>query len=424
MIFSRVAICLLFVFLVSCSNQSPATPSLGEAYVGPVTLLLRQELTPKAAVSATVKHGEKLEILEYKRRFVKVRTAQGAEGWTDNRQLLMPDQMAGLRSMEKSAAKYPSQGAATVYEPLNMHTEPNRYSPSFWQIPETGRVDVIGHKLAPRAQAAQSAARSPGPPPKTPRRRSRDHSPPKIAPPPAPPAPKPPANWLELSVPNEESEGMQSPGKPEQKPAAPAPMDDWTLVRTREGKVGWVLMRALTLAIPDEVAQYAEGHRITSYFALGRPESGDSRKPANGDSSKPDWLWTTITKGQEPYEFDSFRVFVWSRKHHRYETAYIERKVVGHYPVEVDNSGAVPRFSLILEGDDGHLFRKTYTFEGYRVRMVGKQPYQAAGEVTPAKQSAAPASAPPKPRLLVRPNERKNAGLLSLEFPRVTEPRP
>ena len=180
--------------------------------------------------------------------------------------------------------------------------------------------------------------------------------------------------------------------------------------------MGWVLMRALMLAIPDEVAQYAEGHRITSYFALGRPENGASRKPASGDSSKPDWLWTTITKGQEPYEFDSFRVFVWSRKHHRYETAYIERKVVGHYPVEVDNSGAVPRFSLILEGDDGRLFRKTYTFEGYRVRMIEKQPYQAAGEVTPAKQFRRACVRATKARFLVRQNEGKSAGLLSLEF--------
>lgn len=124
------------------------------------------------------------------------------------------------------------------------------------------------------------------------------------------------------------------------------------------------------MAIPDEVAQYAEGHRITSYFALGQVH--------DEDVVKNNWLWTTIKKGLQPYEFDSFRVFVWSSRHHRYETAYIERDVVGHFPVEVDNSGSAPRFTLILEDDDGHLFRKTYTFEGFRVRMVDKQPYQAA----------------------------------------------
>jgi len=388
-LFPRAAIFLPLVFLVSCSNPPSETRSLGEAYVGPATLLLRQELTPKAAVSATVKHGDKLQILEYKRRFVKVRTAQGAEGWTDNRQLLTPEMMAGLRRMAESASKYTSQGAASVFEPLNMHTEPNRASPSFWQIPDTAKVDVIGHKLAPRAQASQSAAPVAPQQPRTPRRKSRDKSAQsKMAPPPLPPAPKPPDNWLELSVPREDgSEEIKTEApKAEKKAAEPAPMDDWNLVRTKDGKVGWVLMRALSMAIPDEVAQYAEGHRITSYFALGHIEGGDS--------SKNDWLWTTITKGLEPYEFDSFRVFVWSRKHNRYETAYIERKVVGHYPVEVDNSGAVPRFSVILEGDGGQLVRKTYPFEGYRVRMVNKEPYQVARAMEPPAQ---PKTAPPQP---------------------------
>jgi SH3-like domain-containing protein len=388
----RAAIFLLIGFLVSCSHPPSETRSIGEAYVGPATLLLRQELTPKAAVSGTVKHGEKLEILEYKRRFVKVRTTQGAEGWTDTRQLLTPEQMAGLRQMAESALKFTSQGAATVFEPLNMHTEPNRASPSFWQIPDTARVDVIGHKLTPRTQAQAATAPAATQQSRTPRRKSKDKpAPSKTPPPPVPAAPKPPDNWLELSVPREDGSEEIQPGAPkvEQKPAEPVPMDDWDLVRTKDGKVGWVLMRALSMAIPDEVAQYAEGHRITSYFALGHSEGGDS--------DKNDWLWTTITKGLEPYEFDSFRVFVWSRKHHRYETAYIERKVVGHYPVEVDNSGAVPRFSLLLEGDGGQLVRKTYTFEGYRVRMVNKEPYQPE-RATPAQAVAAPPQPAPKPR--------------------------
>ena len=50
---------------------------------------------------------------------------------------------------------------------------------------------------------------------------------------------------------------------------------------------------------------------------------------------KHNWLWTTIAKGLQPYEFDSARVFVWSQRRHRYETAYIERKLKGYYPVEV-----------------------------------------------------------------------------------------
>jgi len=382
--FPRVALFLSLLFLASCSDESNKPHAIGEAYVGPATLPLRQELAQKSPVSATVKHGDRLEILEYKRRFVKVRTAKGAEGWTDNRQLLTPEQMTALRQMADVASRYPSQGAATVFEPLNMHTEPSRTSPSFWQIPDNGKVDVIGHKLAPRVQSVRSTAEANSRPP-APRRRSKDRSAQsKIPSPPPPPAPKPPDNWLDLSVPNEEILGV------EKKAGAPQPMDDWSLVRTKDDKVGWVLTRALNMAIPDEVAQYAEGHRITSYFALGGSNGVD----------RPDWLWTTITKGLEPYEFDSFRVFVWSKKHKRYETAYIERNVVGHFPVEVDSSSEVPRFSVILEDISGKLMRKSYTFEGYRVRMVAKAPYQAAASGTPPRKpaTARPAGPPPKPR--------------------------
>jgi Bacterial SH3 domain len=346
-------------------------------------MTLRHDLAIKSPVTGTVKHGEKLEILEYQHRFVRVRSETGIEGWTDLRQLLTTEQMASLQHMAESAKQYPSQGAATVFELLNMHTEPNRTSPSFWQVPENGKVDVLEHKLAPRVQVAVAApARAPVK--TTLRRKTKERKgQARLGPPPLPVAPKPPDNWTALSVPK--NDASAEPNKAETKPTAPVPMDDWSLVRTADGKAGWVLTRMLSMAIPDEVAQYAEGHRITSYFALGQVEEGDVKKN--------NWLWTTITKGIEPYEFDSFRVFVWSRKHHRYETAYIERNVTGHFPVTVINSGDSPSFSLILENDDGQRVRKTYSFEGFRVRMVRKEPFTATSAEEVAKTEPAAAAA-------------------------------
>ena len=378
---------LLLSLLVSCADPSRRAPSIGEAYVGPSSLNLRRELAVKSPISATVKHGDKLDILEYRYRLVRVRTSQGAEGWTDMRQLLTPEQMTALRQMADSASHSPSQGAATVYESLNMHTEPNRVSPSFGQVPENGKVDVIGHVLAPRS-AAPRVSTPVAVKPAVPRKKPKDkETQTRIGPPPRPPAPKLPDNWLALSVPKLEPPATPAPETSNsQAAAARGPMDDWSLVRAPDGKVGWVLTRPLSMAIPDEVAQYAEGHRITSYFALGQVE--------DGNSAKNNWLWTTINKGSEPYEFDSFRVFVWSRNHHRYETSYIERNVIGHFPTQVMSSGSDPSFSLILESGDGHLYRKTYAFEGNRVRMVNKEAY--ASEPQPDLTKLA-SSAPVQP---------------------------
>ncbi len=361
--------CSLVAFLVSCADKPRPPASLGEAYVGPATLNLRRDLAVRSSVVGAVKHGDKLAIIEYKHRLVKVRNEQGLEGWTDLRQLLSPQQMDELHAMSSSAAHQQSQGQAGVFEALNMHTEPNRTSPSFAQIPENGKVDVLAHKLTPRVQHDDFFVAPPAKPAPKRKKPKKTATSTRVKPPPLPDAPKPPDNWVALSVPK-----LPEPPAPPPAPVvppAPIPMEDWSLVRTHDGKVGWVLTRALSMAIPDEVAQYAEGHRITSYFPLTQVH--------DGDQVKNDWLWTTITKGDQPYEFDSFRVFVWSLRHHRYETAYIERNVVGHYPVEV-NSAADPSFSVVVEGDDGHWYRKTYAFDSYRIHMVNRELYDPAAK--------------------------------------------
>jgi len=51
--------------------------------VGPATLKLRREMDLRSAEAATVVHGERLAIVRRRRRFVKVRTEKGVEGWTD-----------------------------------------------------------------------------------------------------------------------------------------------------------------------------------------------------------------------------------------------------------------------------------------------------------------------------------------------------
>jgi hypothetical protein len=79
-----------------------------------------------------------------------------------------------------------------------------------------------------------------------------------------------------------------------------------------------------------------------------------------------------------PYHFDSFRVFVWNPRRHRYETAHIERNLRGYYPVEVHASAGpdTARFSLNFAGRDGVLAKRTYGFQDFRVRMIARAPWE------------------------------------------------
>jgi hypothetical protein len=201
------------------------------------------------------------------------------------------------------------------------------------------------------------------PPKPKPVKKASKEKPSKIPLPPAAPPPPPPANWVELS---------QDPDRPQAAESAennePVKTDDWTLIRTRDGESGWVVTSSLYLAIPDEVAQYAEGHRITSYFSLG--------KIADGAEKKDIWLWTTSEELGEDHDFDGYRVFVWSLRHHRYETGYIQRRERGFFPVLAKTG----EFSVCLEKGDGSRVRKQYVMMGNLVRPAGERPCEKTSE--------------------------------------------
>ncbi|MBV9396609.1 MAG: hypothetical protein JO062_01430 [Bryobacterales bacterium] len=374
-------VALFCVVLAACTRPAPPpAPTTGLAYAGPPTLSLRKDLGPRASIAATVKHGDRLDVLETRRRFVRVRTSAGVEGWTDLNLLLSDPQMTDLRALAAAAKQLPSEGAATVFEPLNIHAEPFRQSASFFQIPEKGSVEVIGHRVsaqhpppAPKPASHRAAA--------APKKKSKNKQAPFLLPLPNPP-PVPP-DLMDLSRPS---------GLVDERSAQPIPMDDWSLVRTSSGDVGWALSRMLVMSIPDEVAQYAEGRRITSYLPLGTVTDKEKNE------TKQNWLWTTASFKQLPYEFDSFRVFVWSLKHHRYETAYIERNVKGYYPVERVNTPGQQEdaFSLVLEDKEGKLNKCTYAFSGYRVHQISKVPYQPPPPL-PEVRSVTSFEPPPPP---------------------------
>jgi hypothetical protein len=252
--------------------------------------------------TATVQHGERLEIIEAKRRFVKVRTTQGTEGWTDSAYLLTQAQMDDLNRLATRASELPSQGAATVFDTLNVHTAASRTSPSFAKIDEGDKIHVVAHRVTERAlpDGAKSA-------------------------------------------------------------------DDWFLVRTKEKQAGWVLSRMVLMTIPDEVAQYANGHYITAYQPLG-----EVRDPETGEA-KASWLWTTSAHSRQPFDFDGIRVFVYNFRRKAYDTVFAERNIRGYYPLEQSGES----FSAVVEDMDGRLVKRTYSFNGSKAKLISKEPYVA-----------------------------------------------
>ena len=354
---AQIVIALTALLTAGCERDSRPT-SIGDAYAGPAKLPIRQEISLHSPVVATVNHGDRLEILSQRRRFTHVRTAGGVDGWVDERNLMDQSEMDGLQQMSTDLKTAPSQGQATVYEDVNVHTEPQRASPSYLIITPAEKVDVIGHRWTARVDPPRKTLVKPAP--KTTRSSHKPEKQTRIPPPPRPSVPAPPSNWMELSK-------QRSFPKPPLPPVAEEelPKDDWSLIRNAAGQTGWVLTRRLTMAIPDEVAQYAEGHRITSYFSLG--------KVTDGDKVKDTWLWTTVAGGEHDYDFDGYRVFIWSLRHHRYETAYIQRRIEGYSPVVRNTVNGHAGFSICIE-NNGQRIRRQYVMVENAVKAAGDAP--------------------------------------------------
>jgi hypothetical protein len=415
---------LLAAATFACRPGRRVAPAIGEAFVGPATLKLRTDIALQSPPVATVKHGDRLEIIQRRRRFLRVRTAWGAEGWTHERQLLSAVDMQLLRELGQRAAKLPVQGQGVSYSDLNVHTQPNRSAPSFLQVKAKDKFDVLTQVIAPRTELPRRPLIPP--PPKKAKTEAKKSSgkPPKYPPPPMPKPPEPPKNWLDLSKTDLEEDDTPEEAEPEEKPV---PTDSWSLVRLSTGQSGWVLTRRLMMAIPDEVAQYAEGRRIVSYFSLGKVDDEGVKKDI--------WLWTTSGSGPQPYDFDSFRVFIWSLRRHRYETAYIERNIKGYAPVtlrDVDYATSVrkgevasakyPGFSICMEKADGQRYRREYALLTNIVRFAGERPCETTPALpdylqltkAPAAAPSAAASAEPAPAQTESLKERLKRHLQSL----------
>ncbi len=368
-----VAAVAVAILLCACGNQAENLQALGEAYAGAAKVPLYAELEANPAINAELQFGDEVTLLQRRRNFYYVRGPGGKEGWTHRSNLFNERQVREVQSLAAFAESSPSQGEATVFAVLNVHNHPNRLSPTIFQIQEEEKVAVIAHERHARRPY------EPGPLLETGATRAATEKGAKneiededgtVPMPEPPPPPGLPPVWLRISgLSAERIASIAESGILETRdaPSTEASGELWTLVRNQNGLAGWALHGRLKMLIPDQVAQYSEGARITSYFALA---------PANKEGDQHHWLWTTLKTSNVAYDFDSFRVFIWNNRLRRFETSLIARDVEGYLPVEVFRSDAGdPRFRITLRERGGLIFRRTYELNGVRTRLVQSVPW-------------------------------------------------
>ncbi len=294
-----------------------------------------------AAVSnrvAEVTNGQPLEVLEHGRRFLRVKTAKNEIGWIEERAVIDGKTFQEFDQLGVHHKDDPVVATGVVRDEVYLHLTPGRETERFYLLPANAKVQLLARASILKAAAGPAHAPRPATPKSmtTPMAKAPASS--AVAKPAAKPAP--------VSV-----VGPASPaGQPE---AEPPPMEDWWLVRDGQGHAGWLLAGRMDVDVPDEIGAYAEGQRYVGVWVLNKVFDSESTSPSH---EVPQYL-TVLSppKAGLPVDFDQVRVYTWSTKRHRYETAFRLHPIKGYLPVRLlpPTSGGAPVFSFqIASGDN------------------------------------------------------------------------
>ena len=302
-------------------------------YVSAPQAFLRDRVAAFYSKTGTLKNGDRVQVLERERRFVRVRTDSGLEGWIEQRNLVSQEVFDGFQKLAQQEQNDPLQAAGTTRNDTNIHLQPGRETEHLYQLTQGTKVSLFKRATA------------------------------------------------EKSLPG----AIAAPGA--QEPPKSAIVEDWWLLRDPQGHMGWVLARMVDLDVPLEIAQYAEGQRIVAFFVLEEVTDGEKKVPQY-------LVALTDPKDGMPFDFNQVRVFTWNVKRHHYETAYHERNLNGMFPLTVshedfEQEGTLPVFVLRVKDDSGNVVERKYKLKTPIVRRVlapGEQPAKTVSKTVSRKR--------------------------------------
>lgn len=291
------------------------------AYVSAPQAALRDQVAAIYNRVGNVKNGERVEVLDREKRFARVRTSSGIEGWIEQRYLVDQKTYDALQKLTQDNQNDAVQAPGVLRNETNLHVTPGRETEHLYQLAAGAKVSILKRATAEKQTGA-------APPPK--------------------------------------------PGRPGVKAPAEPVLEDWWLVRDDQVRVGWVLARMVDVDVPLEIAQYAEGQRLVAFFVLDQVPDNDK-----GVQKQVSQYLCVLTEPRDglPHDFDQVRVFTWNARKHRYETAYREHGLEGILPVTVtqenfDKEGTLPVFVLRVKDDAGNVSERKYKMNTPIVRRV------------------------------------------------------
>jgi hypothetical protein len=369
-----LALLLVCVFVFSSGCSRFRQEHHDTVYVSARQMFLHDRVAAVSNRVAEVVNGQPLEVLEHGRRFLKVKTQKNEIGWIEERVVIDAKTFQAFDQLGVQHKDDPVVATGVLRDDIYLHLTPGRDTERFYLLAANAKVQLLARASVPKSAPGSGQA----PKPRTPK----------------------PADAAASHAPASKPAAPAATRLPSLPAAEPPPLEDWWLVRDAQGHAGWLLAGRIDVDVPDEIAIYAEGQRYVGAYVFNKVFDDDAATP---DHLVP--LYVTVLSpplAGLPFDFDQVRVYTWSTRKHRYETAFRLHPIQGYLPVRVTPAagGKPPVFSFqIASGDSltadpatgitrpASLRTITYEMDDTRARRIGS-------DLAPIPVSHQPASQP------------------------------
>jgi hypothetical protein len=288
--------------------------ALPEAYVSERSATLWSTVAQVRQPVGALRYGERIGVLEHRGDQVYVRAADGSQGWVEVRALMDPALWQQRAHLLEQARAMPVQARGRTARVSNVHLEPGRNAVRVYQFARGVPVEMVGRAIAELTPASEE-----------------EHKPRR-------------EDWFLVRgfASAEEGPAGSEAEAPKTEPQVPV--------------AGWVLARFIEFNVPNAVRDYTSsaGMRVVAWFELNRVQDPGGENPQ--------YLVAGSRGGEgQPCDFTMLRVYTWGSKRQRYETAYVESNLCGHFPIRVGkNAAGDPEFRFAAEGKAGREGRRYF----------------------------------------------------------------
>jgi hypothetical protein len=155
--FFSVSVALLVCWGLSGCNRLRPQPKTEIVYVLAKETFLRDRVAAVSNRVAMVQNGDRLELLERDRRFLRVKTDKGQIGWIEEHAVVNPEVVSGFEQLKKAQERDPVVATGILRDDGYLHLKPGRDTDRYYLLPEADKLQLLLRASVPKSVGPQAS---------------------------------------------------------------------------------------------------------------------------------------------------------------------------------------------------------------------------------------------------------------------------